>query len=680
MRGDRFLAALLLGMCWVGVPLARSESAAFTNSLGMQMARIEPGAFVMGSNDGESDEQPVHRVTITQPFFIGAVEVNNAQYEEFAPEHKALRAKRGISKEDGEAVVFVSWNDAARFCQWLSEKEGKPYRLPTEAEWEYACRAGTTTAYHTGEALPAEFQRENFAKISGDRWAPRPVNLAVGQMPANAWGLHEMHGNVEEWCWDWYGPYEPDPQIDPVGRASGDMKVSRGGSHNTEFFYLRSANRQGSLPDDKNWLIGFRVLMGELPKTQPLPPPPPEAWGRDVKQIKFDWPARVYHEKPFFADPVPFVIIPPKSNGPVYEDHNHCPSITWCDNGDLLAAWFSTSWKSGGEAGRCLSVVASRRRAGSNYWETASGFFLAPDRNLTGTALFNDGKGTLYHFNGLGAAGGWADLAFVLRTSHDNGATWSPPRLIDPEHRLRNQVISGTLMTKEGFIVQPCDATFAGDGGTAIHLSRDRGQTWIDPGAGTAKAKFTRGGTGGTIAGIHAGVVELGDGRLMAFGRGDTIQEKMPVSYASDLGQTWTYDASPWPPISGGQRLVLMRLREGPLLFVSFTDGDNDLKKCKGMGFMDAAGKESTGYGMFAALSFDDGATWPVRKLLTPPKPGEYKTRGHVSKFTADAAHAEPRGYLAATQSPDGVVQLVSSGLHYRFNLAWLKSPAAISK
>jgi len=119
-----------------------SEDASLTNSLGMTLVRIAPGSFQMGSTNGDYDEMPVHEVTLSRPFYMSATPVTNAQYEAFDPAHRALRGKRGLSKEDDEAVIFVSWLEAADFCDWLSEKEGKPYRLPTEAEWEYACRAG----------------------------------------------------------------------------------------------------------------------------------------------------------------------------------------------------------------------------------------------------------------------------------------------------------------------------------------------------------------------------------------------------------------------------------------------------------------------------------------------------------------------------------------------------------
>jgi len=131
----------------------------FTNSLGMKMVRIGSGSFLMGSEDGPWDERPVREVTISTPFYLGATEVTNAQYERFDPGHRELRGKLGYSRDDDEAVVFVSWENATAFCAWLSQKEGRPYRLPTEAQWEYACRAGTTTPYSTGNKLPEAFQK-----------------------------------------------------------------------------------------------------------------------------------------------------------------------------------------------------------------------------------------------------------------------------------------------------------------------------------------------------------------------------------------------------------------------------------------------------------------------------------------------------------------------------------------
>jgi len=648
----------------LGVAANRPSSPAphkSVNSIGMEFVRVEPGDFSMGQEQGgDWDERPVHKVTISRPFYMAVTEVTNAQYEQFDPEHRKLRGKLGFSKDDDEAVVFVSWHEAAKFCKWLSKKEGKSYRLPTEAEWEYACRAGTTTNYHTGDKLPDVFHKNQKQTRN-----PEPVSLKVATTPANAWGLYDMHGNVEEWCYDWYGTYERSDQSDPVGRADGDFKVTRGGSHSTDLPYLRSANRLGTLPEDKSWLIGFRVVLGELPKTEPMPVSAPPLNQRDVRQdIPADLGKGPDAEKPYFKGPIEYVKISPGSKGPMYSEHNHDPALADCPNGDLLAIWYSCRT----EAGRELAIVASRLRYGSDQWEPASLFWDGPDRNDHAPALFFDGQKTLYHFNGLSAAATWGNLALVMRISTDSSATWSKARLIDPEHGLRHQPIASVFQTREGFIILPCDAGTGGSGGTAIHISRDAGKTWIDPGAGRPVPKFAQGASGAWIAGIHAGVVQLKDGSLMALGRGNDINGRMPMSISQDMGENWTYHASEFPPIGGGQRLVLRRLREGPILLVSFADSKN------GLVIPDAAGKNRRVYGMFAALSFDEGKTWPIKKLLTAGGPArEIDGGGNTGKFIMDDNHAEPKGYLAATQTPNGLIHLISSKQHYVFNLAWLK-------
>jgi hypothetical protein len=157
----------------------------------------------------------------------------------------------------------------------------------------------------------------------------------------------------------------------------------------------------------------------------------------------------------------------------------------------------------------------------------------------------------------------------------------------------------------------------------------------------------------------------------MALGRGDNIGGKMPMSISADGGKSWTYSASEFPPISSGQRLVLMRLREGPILLCSFTGP-------AGMKFNDGNGRTFKGVGLYAAVSEDEGRTWPVTKLITPGQ-GSFDGGAWTKLFRADESNAEPKGYLAATQTPDGVVHLISSALHYRFNLAWVRQPPEIS-
>ena len=639
-----------------------------TNSIGMHMSRLEPGSFGMGSTIGNWDETPLRDITIRHPFWMSATEVTNSQYEQYDPEHRKLRGKLGFSKEDDEAAVFVSWHDAMSFCRWLSEKEGKSYRLPTEAEWEYACRAGTTTPYHTGLELS-----ESFHKNVCQSWYPgKPketdiVPLHVGKTPPNPWGLFDMHGNVEEWCLDWYGPYADGAQVDPVGAATGDFRVTRGGSHSTKLKFLRSANRSGTLPEDKSWLIGFRVVQAELPDSAPIDVSETPENARDVVQkVPVGLNKGPDPTKPYFCGPRVYVKRPSPEACPVYNRHNHCPAMVNCPNGDLLAIWYTCAE----EWGRELGIVGSRLPYGEDEWQTASSFWDAPDRNDHASALWVDENGKIYHFNGLGAAATWGALATVMRTSTDNGATWSKARLIMPEHGLHHMPIESVICTKEGAILVPCDAVTGGHGGSALLVSRDDGGTWVDPGEGRPDPKFEAGATGAWIAGIHAGFVQRTDGTLMAFGRGNTIDGRMPMSLSTDLGENWNYSASPFPPIGGGQRLVVLRLQEGPILFCSFA---------RNIRFRDAAGNEQTGSGLFAALSADEGKSWEIKRLITDDGPTrKMDGGGNTKEFTMSATSAEPKGYMSICQAANGLIHLISSKQHYAFNLAWLKTPPPV--
>ena len=683
----------------------------FTNCLGMKFVRILPGTFTMGyegelpdhikkakefsgnrdvwlPGNGDYDERPVHKVTITKPFYMSVTEVTNAQYEQFDRLHIHARGKKAFSIDHDEAVVFVSWHEARAFCDWLSKKEGLPYRLPTEAEWEFACRAKTTTHFSTGDTLP-----QVFVKNPDNSWYPNPVRgrgskevvpLHVGKTPPNPLGLHDMHGNVEEWCSDWYGPYDKSDQSDPVGRVDGDFKVTRGGSHGTFPYYLRSANRSGTVPEDKSWFIGFRVVLAEMSQTKPLPVPPPEQYQQNVKrEMSVDIDAGPCAKKAYFKGPRNYVKIPMDSYGPLYHRHNHCPAIVECPNGDLLAIWYSTVT----ERGREVAVAASRLRHGHKEWEQASLFWDAPDRNGSALALWSDDKNTIYHFNSLSTAATWGPLAVIMRTSVDSGATWSKARLILPEHDSRHQVVESVFQTKEGYLVLPCDASPSGSGGTAIHISRDEGRTWAD--------------AGGTIAGIHGTVAQLRDGRLIAFGRGDEITENigrqrpwmhigvtgdisskpraMTMSISADTGKTWTYSKSPFPPIGGGQRCVLIRSKEGPLFFASFASKDDEGRPVVPVMVTDESGARRRVVGLFGAVSYDDGKTWPAIRLITDDGP-ERQVPGtdgwrQGRTFTMSRSSAETKGYLSVCQARNRIIHLISSWNHYAFNLKWLETP-----
>jgi formylglycine-generating enzyme required for sulfatase activity/serine/threonine protein kinase len=236
-----------------------------TNSIGMKLVFIPAGGFVMGSPSSESqrdnDEGPQHKVTISKSFYMGIYEVTQEQYQ------AVMGNNRSYFKGENLPAERVSWNDAVEFCKKLSRKEGKTYRLPTEAEWEYACRAGTTTPFNTGETISTECANYygNYTYGNGHKGLYRQKTTPVGSFSPNAFGLYDMHGNVWEWCQDRYDSkyYSNSPTVDPQGPSKGQYRVLRGGSWlNT--WGCRSALRFKDKPNKRGGDFGFRVVSLDL--------------------------------------------------------------------------------------------------------------------------------------------------------------------------------------------------------------------------------------------------------------------------------------------------------------------------------------------------------------------------------------------------------------------------------
>jgi formylglycine-generating enzyme required for sulfatase activity len=217
----------------------------------MKLVLIRPGKFMMGSPDSEqgreSKEGPQHEVVITKPFYIGATQVTQAQYE------AVMGTNPSSFKGPTNPVEMVSWNDAAEFCKRLSPKTRQVVRLPTEAEWEYACRAGTETRFSFGDSDGVLGDHAWCASNSGGKTQP------VGQKTPNPWGLYDMHGNVWEWCADWYGDYTNGIVSNPSGPASGTRRMLRGGSWSQGGAgAFRCASRRISDPSVRVNFYGFR--------------------------------------------------------------------------------------------------------------------------------------------------------------------------------------------------------------------------------------------------------------------------------------------------------------------------------------------------------------------------------------------------------------------------------------
>lgn len=285
------------------LPLAHAaDPEVITNTLGMKLVKIPAGEFIMGSPDteeGHTDAEPQHKVRITKPFLLGQHEVTVGQFRKFvtATGHKTALEKEGkpgfgydpdlgaieiLPKfnwkntgfgTDEHPVVNISWDDALAFCKWLSANEKETYELPTEAQWEYACRAGTKTRYFTGETEEslqgyANISDASFlAKYANATWSAEwndghPFSAPVGSLKPNPWGLYDMHGNAWEWCADWYAQdyAKESPVDDPPGPKTGEVHIVRGGAFTNRLRFVRAADRDAKRPGYRYNFTGFRVV------------------------------------------------------------------------------------------------------------------------------------------------------------------------------------------------------------------------------------------------------------------------------------------------------------------------------------------------------------------------------------------------------------------------------------
>ena len=219
----------------------------------IELILVPAGEFDMGSRypeeARENDEGPVRRITISSPFYIGRYEITHAQW----------KAVMGYSRTHFNRLDLpvdgIHWSNAVEFCRKLSERQLETFRLPTEAEWEYACRAGSSTAYSFGGNASLLAQYAWFYHNSKQKTHP------VGQKEPNAFGLHDMHGNVWEWCSDWYDAYPDDATVDPTGPSNGSARILRGGSWFCTPGPCRSANRGWNMPETRDDDVGFRIVL-----------------------------------------------------------------------------------------------------------------------------------------------------------------------------------------------------------------------------------------------------------------------------------------------------------------------------------------------------------------------------------------------------------------------------------
>jgi formylglycine-generating enzyme required for sulfatase activity len=229
-------------------------------ALNMKFAWCPAGTFLMGSPPNEperSDNESRHRVTLTKGFWMGFTPVTQAEWQ------AVMGGNPNQFKGDNLPVEQVSWDDCQQFCTKLGERAGKRFRVPTEAEWEYACRAGTTTPFHFGATISVEQANYdgNYVYGNGRKGAYRQQTTPVDSFPANPWGLRDVHGNVWEWCQDWYGAYPKSDIKDPVNDKNGDARVVRGGSWHGYPRFCRAACRYWLAPGFRYNNVGCRVVL-----------------------------------------------------------------------------------------------------------------------------------------------------------------------------------------------------------------------------------------------------------------------------------------------------------------------------------------------------------------------------------------------------------------------------------
>ena len=605
----------------------------------IQFATVPAGEFRMGADmqqipatvragfgamserpaHGDFDEVPAHRVHITRSFSMGVTEVTMTQFQQFDPSYRGNPAQPGYA-------AGVSWKQAMDYCAWLSKRKGKPYRLPTEAEWEYAARTGGT-------------------RLFGQSDTPLKIDQP------NAWGVANLGVGRPEWVLDWYGPYSAKPQTDPTGASQGWARVVRGGGLDFRKtkpgenypadapYFERPANRASIAPDfaSPQGNIGFRVVQAPMPHgstSQPFQyffetavkqtpdritdgPDPTKPW-MHLHEIFPDIGNRSMLEMGWKLGLA-------RGLGIAY----HNTAIQELPNGDMLAAYYNTPDR---EDDPDQTILVMRRRAGVEVWDMPEPWPYFADAANAAPVIWND-KGRVWFFWGTPRLlGAWP---FAFTTSADSGATWSAvrfPQFNAPIGAYVSQPINSIVRTADGTILLPTDSNGKDPTGnssiSAVWGSHDDGKTWYD--------------TDGRTGGRHTTIVLAHDGSILGFGgKNSNIDGRMPLAISRDGGKTWQKQKTPFDPLASGERPSVIRLQSGRLFFVADYNPNKEKHLHKD--------------GAYVALSDDDGVTWTMKRL-----PATILTVG----------------YVTATQGANGVIHVITSknkpDYEIELNEAWV--------
>ncbi len=560
------------------------ETIMLPDNVPLELVWIPAGTFLMGQNANEQDaypnkETPQHPVTLSQGFWMGKYEVTQAQWRALmgtAP----WSNREYVNENPNSPAVYVSWDDAQTFVSELTRHTGKPFRLPTEAEWEYACRAGTTTRFYWGDDPTYEdinraaWWRGN-ALITGEQHA-RPV----GMKPPNPWGLYDMSGNVSEWCQDWHWFYFDGPAIDPTGPSFAAHRVLRGGDWMAVGGRCRSSRRHHDEPSAAHSTIGFRVVSGPAPQNAP--------------------------GTPVFTD-----VFVAGSDG---VDTYRIPGMILAPDNSLLA--FCEARKKSQEDASPTDMVLRRSVDGGRTWLPMQVLVegKGDEALMNPCPVLDRSSNTILLVCMIANQKGPNRNRILLLTSEDNGQTWSAPA--DIEDRIANwddsfvpgpgigiQMQNGRLVIPgyTGRVDDETDEFFH----SRVLYSDDNGKNWI---LGDTVGELTD----------ESQVVELTDGTLMLNMRGNMGKSCRGVAISEDGGQTWS-------KIRWDRTLNECPCQAG---FIRYSTGEQDGKNRLLFANPDNAGEyfnvvERTR--MTARVSYDEGKTWPVKRLIHAG-PASYST------------------------------------------------------
>ena len=578
--------ALQIGACLTltGFAVAAAEqpprpgdtwNVALPGDVPMELVYIAPGAFLMGQSANEQDaypnkETPQHPVAISQGFWMGKHEVTKAQWQALmgtAP----WTDRAYVSEDPNTPAVYVSWNDAQAFLEKLTSAAGKPFRLPTEAEWEFACRAGTTTRFYWGDDPNYEVIAEHAwwrgnTMLAGERCA-----RSVGLLPPNPWGLHDMSGNVAEWCQDWHWFYFDGLQIDPVGATFADHRVFRGGSWLGMGGDCRTSRRTHELPDMVRSDIGFRVV--SAPPAVPAPGTP------EISSV-------------FVAG----------SDG---VNTYRIPGMLVAPDDSLLV--FCEARKESQDDASPTDMVLRRSVDGGRTWLPMQVLV----RGAGKEALMNPCPVIDWTNKTIILA---CDKANIISPNHhrhfqlvsaDNGATWSEP--VEIKDRITgydetfNPGPGVGIQMKSGRLVVPgytgeTNEQFEDNWHSRVLYSDDHGATWT---LGAPVLPFSD----------ESQAVELSDGSLMLNMRGNMGMSCRGVAISEDGGETWSsfrwdHALNECPCQASIARFSLAEKGEKDRLL--FANPDNTAER---FGVVERTK-------MTLRMSYDEGKTWPVKRLI----------------------------------------------------------------